>query len=415
MKKFLLYYLLLCPLMLLAQTSEYSIWREGYLDIHHISTGSGNATFFIFPDGTTMLFDAGDVDRKSRLKTPNPLKISLPLRSDSVSAGRAIADYIHQTFPAIKHIDYGVISHFHTDHFGSINSNSASSAKGKYLLSGITEVNEYIPFKKIIDRNYPTYNYPVDLKEKAIDKESVINYITFISSQISKKDISAEALKVGSSNQIRQIINPSKFPSFHVRNIKSNGEVWTGTDETTINVIPDILAPGDYNENPLSIALKISYGKFDYFTGGDITGLQGFGLPLWFDMETPVAKAVGRVDALSLNHHGVRDATNEFFLKSLAPSVIIQQSYSSNHPGEEVLHRLISPVIFSGKRDIFATYVHAETIITYGRWLNDNYQSKRGHVVLRVMPDGNTFYVFILDDTTVGQKVLKSFGPYEAK
>jgi hypothetical protein len=36
-------------------------WREGYLDIHHISTGSGNATFMVFPDGTTLLFDAGAV------------------------------------------------------------------------------------------------------------------------------------------------------------------------------------------------------------------------------------------------------------------------------------------------------------------------------------------------------------------
>jgi beta-lactamase superfamily II metal-dependent hydrolase len=415
MKKLLLAYLLLCPLILVAQTPEFSNWREGYLDIHHISTGSGNAAFFIFPDGTTMLFDAGDVDRKSRLKTPNPLKISLPLRSDSVSAGRAIADYIRQKLPAIKHIDYGVISHFHTDHFGSINSNSKSSAKGKYLLSGITEVNEYIPFKKIIDRNYPTYNYPVDLKEKAIDKESMINYVTFITSQISKKELSAEVLKVGGDNQIRQVINSSKFPSFHVRNVKSNGEVWTGVDEIAVNVMPDIIPPGGYNENPLSIALKISYGKFDYFTGGDMTGLQGFGLPSWFDVETPVAKSVGSVDALSLNHHGIRDASNEFFLKTLSPTVIVQQSYSSNHPGEEVVHRLISPTIFPGKRDIFATYVHAETIITYGRWLNDNYQSTRGHVVLRVMPDGSTFYVFILDDTTTAQKVLTSFGPYQAK
>src|SRR4051812_13110964 len=37
-------------------------WQEGYLDLHHINTGRGNAAFFIFPDGTTMLFDAGEQD-----------------------------------------------------------------------------------------------------------------------------------------------------------------------------------------------------------------------------------------------------------------------------------------------------------------------------------------------------------------
>jgi len=34
-------------------------WSEGYLDIHHINTGKGEAAFFMLPDGTTMLVDAG--------------------------------------------------------------------------------------------------------------------------------------------------------------------------------------------------------------------------------------------------------------------------------------------------------------------------------------------------------------------
>src|ERR1700728_2419337 len=34
-------------------------WKPGVLDIYQISTGRGNSTFFIFPDGTTLLVDAG--------------------------------------------------------------------------------------------------------------------------------------------------------------------------------------------------------------------------------------------------------------------------------------------------------------------------------------------------------------------
>ena len=169
------------------------------------------------------------------------------------------------------------------------------------------------------------------------------------------------------------------------------------------------------NENPLSLAFKISYGAFDYFTGGDMTGLTGFGLPAWFDMETPVAKVVGKVDAMTLNHHGIRDASNEFFLKTLAPRVIVQQSWSSNHPGEEVLHRIISPATYEGPRDIFATYVHDETITTYGRWLTDNYKSTRGHIIIRVLTGGSEFMVYVLDDNRVGQPLIKTFGPYESK
>ncbi len=35
-------------------------WTPGTLDIHQIVTGRGNAAFMMFPDGTTLLLDAGD-------------------------------------------------------------------------------------------------------------------------------------------------------------------------------------------------------------------------------------------------------------------------------------------------------------------------------------------------------------------
>ena len=35
-------------------------WQEGCLDIHAINSGRGECTFFILPDGTTMLVDAGE-------------------------------------------------------------------------------------------------------------------------------------------------------------------------------------------------------------------------------------------------------------------------------------------------------------------------------------------------------------------
>jgi hypothetical protein len=38
-------------------------WQKGYLDIHTISTGTGDAAFIIMPDGTTMMIDAGDNGR----------------------------------------------------------------------------------------------------------------------------------------------------------------------------------------------------------------------------------------------------------------------------------------------------------------------------------------------------------------
>ncbi|MBQ1336712.1 MAG: hypothetical protein IIY32_00195, partial [Thermoguttaceae bacterium] len=38
----------------------YRGWQEGELDLHIIHTGAGDNAFHVFPDGTTVLLDAGD-------------------------------------------------------------------------------------------------------------------------------------------------------------------------------------------------------------------------------------------------------------------------------------------------------------------------------------------------------------------
>jgi len=415
MREILLLSLLSSFIRVGAQDLHWQPWQDGYLDIHHISTGSGNATFMVFPDGTTLLFDAGDVDRVARTRTPNPLKASPPLPSDSITAGQSIVNYIRFFHPNTKQIDYGIVSHFHSDHYGSLRPGQRLSRLGNYRLTGITEVNEYIPFVYLIDRDYPEYQYPLELRSNVLDKEAFANYLIFVNSQVATRKLKAASLRAGSNTQIRLGIRPGKYPNFTVRNIKSSHSLWTGKDTLAVQIIPAQINGKDYNENPLSLALKISYGPFDYFTGGDMTGLQGFGLPRWFDTETPVAEIVGPVDVLSVNHHGVRDASNLEFLHKLAPRVLVQQSWSSNHPGEEVLHRMISPTTYAGARDIFATYVHPETVTTYGRWLNDNYRSQRGHVVVRVYPGGTQYEVWILDDTRYSKQAILRTPPYPSR
>ena len=57
-------YLLLIFLMVQVshgQKQQLPEWQPGFLDIHHINTGRGDAAFMVFPDGTTFLVDAGDM------------------------------------------------------------------------------------------------------------------------------------------------------------------------------------------------------------------------------------------------------------------------------------------------------------------------------------------------------------------
>lgn len=375
-------------------------WQEGYLDIHHINTGRGDASFLILPDGTTILFDAGDLNKKEFEDKYAPLKATSPMPTDSISASDFIALYIKKMLPKdVKPvINYGLVSHFHGDHYGSL-----------------VALGEQIPIEKIIDRNYPNYDFPLDLKMYLKENVKFQNYLSFIEAS----EIPSESLIAGSKSQIKLQISPEKYPTFSIRNIKANATIWTGKENETFEYFSGeemtTFYKGKYNENPLSLALKISYGDFDYFTGGDNTGLQGYGLPYWFDVETPIAKAVGNVEATTLNHHGNRDATNAFFVKTLDPKVVIQQSWCSDHPGQEVYQRLIYKDENAEKREIFSTNMHDETVVTYGPWFKDNYKSMQGHVVVRVHPNGKKYEVIILNDDSSDLTIKEKFGPYFSK
>lgn len=416
---FLIFYLInINPTFSQIQTDTSRIeWIDGYLDIHHILTGSGDCTFVIMPDGTNLLIDAGDIGDRSLRKGGYPLKSTEEYPNNSKTAARWIFEYIKQVIPNTfkNEIDYALLTHFHDDHIGGITNNTKTSKNGNYKISGISEIAEYIPIDLIIDRNYPNYDFPTNLKLAYNNEPSIfLNYLKFIDYQQQKNGLLIQQLIPGSTNQIIQKNNQKKFSNFKIRGVKANGTIWTGkNEETKVYISADSIIDkmGKFNENPLSLAIKISYGKFDYFTGGDNTGLNGFGMPKWFDVETPIAKAVGKVDVTTLCHHGCRDAVNENFLNLLQPKIIVQQSWSSNHPGEEVLHRMI----YSGIQNIFATNILNETKITLGFWLTNLYKSTFGHLIIRVLPGGYQFYVLVAETIDEKIKIKKAYGPFNSE
>lgn len=389
-------------------------WKAGYLDIHHINTGRGDTTYFVFPDGTEMVFDVGDLGKDS-LENHPIMKVAEARPSADKQPGEWIANYIVNVRPDNKplRLDYAVISHFHADHYGNANTRTLRSSSGQFIRTGVTELGDIFAIGTLIDRAYPEYNIPKDLT-LAYGK-TFNNYLAFIEEKKSSVGLKVEQLRAGSDRQIVLQHSKDDFPEFSVRNVKSNGRIWSGEGSGTFEYLqPSVIVDnnGKFNENPLSLALEVSYGDFDYFTGGDMTGLQGFGLKPWFDVETPVANVVGQVDVLTLNHHGNRDASNEHFLKRLAPRVIVQQSWISDHPGGEVLHRMASKAIYPDDRDIFSTSMQEETKVAIGSWLMKAYASFEGHVVIRVEPGGKQYYVYVLDDRSSALSVKSKFGPY---
>ena len=379
-------------------------WSPGTLDIHHINTGRGDAAFFLFPDGTTMLVDAGATDRSNpRVPPPRP--------DGSRTPGEWIARYIRQmlSHESSPSLDYGLITHFHGDHMGSLSPDSKTSPSGRYKLTGFTEIAEYLPIRNMLDRGWPDYNWPWPLDDPMMD-----NYRAFLEWQIQSRGMKVEQFVSGRGDQIVLTRRAQQYANFEVRNVAANGKVWTGVGTNTRRRFPSLDGlplPDQPTENMCSVALRLSYGRFDYFTGGDMPGVPPAGAPSWHDIETPVAEAVGPVEVCVLNHHGSKDSTNAVFVSTLRPRVFVISVRAPSHPGARVLDRLLSTRLYAGPRDVFATNMMQANKTVIGRAL-EQLKSDQGHIVVRVKPGGARYQVIILDDTTESYKVKAVHGPY---
>jgi hypothetical protein len=205
------------------------------------------------------------------------------------------------------------------------------------------------------------------------------------------------------------------YPDFEVRNLAANGVVWTGTGTGVRRHVPPLhsLAPEDFpGENTLSTAIRVSYGPFDYYTGGDLSGIPDVGHPAWQNMETPVARALGPVEVHVVNHHGSIDPASPLFLATLRPRVHIVPAWSPTHPAPSVLKRLLSERAYSGPRDVFVLELREPTKASIGPRA-ERVRSDGGHVVVRVAPGGASYRVFVLDNSTEGFEVHSIHGPYD--
>jgi beta-lactamase superfamily II metal-dependent hydrolase len=379
-------------------------WTRGTLDIHQLSTGRGNSALLVLPDGTTLLLDAGAAGDGTNVPD------SEPRPSASYSAGAAIVGYIQRLLGADAHIDYAVLTHYHADHMGQVTPSSAASASSAYRLSGITEVGDRLRIGTLIDRG-DAFLPP------AADDATFANYHAFIAEQQRTHELRHETIRVGRADQIVLRRAPSEFPTFEVRNVAANGDVWTGERDDVRHVFPALaaLATEDRpSENMCSIGLRIRYGRFDFFSGGDMPGVPDAGAPAWQAVELPVAKAIGPTDVHVVNHHGSIDPESAEFLQTLRSRVMILPAWSATHPSQDVLKRMLSTRLYPAPHDIFVTTLRAPTAASIGSRVSQ-LKADHGHIVVRVAPGGATYSVYVLDDIKDDGSVLATFGPYTSE
>lgn len=366
-------------------------WQEGYLDFHSISTGQGESTFIKMPDGTTMLVDAGDVGEQWT-------KIHLP--DSSKTPGEWIAHYIrHFNSGAAdpSRVDYFLLTHFHSDHMGSIRKPG----------SGYFDVLKTVSFDRVIDRGWPDYDFPSFEKNKRACKV-LDQYISAVQGQVAEGTV-AEQFKIGSRKQICLKNDPKKY-DFEVYNIAANGRRHTGKGLNTVQMWPEGFDVVKYDENVFSCAFTVRYGSFKYFLGGDISGATDSKkdvLPR--DFETQIAPLVGPVTVMKANHHGQKDSGMPVFLWTLKPDVIVVQCAEDGHPKTVTAKRYVDPV-YPGRRDLYITGDISRADLGEELWSNFK---PYGHVVVRTYDGGKSYQVFVLDPKSHDYRIIYKSEIYE--
>ena len=362
-------------------------WSQGYLDIHTISTGRGECVFFILPDGTSIVVDAGEFSREGKKYTnvaPRPNAETRPTK--------AFGDYIRHFNPTDA-IDYFNLSHFHMDHMGNDEPEYERSAEGDYLLTGVMALHHQVPFREVIDRAYGAYD---SLEVKAMSVKVLAEYKKFLEYHTSNGTIKASRFELGAVNQFALKHNAEAYPNFSIENICSNGYVWNNGQAVDVyEGIRDAL-----RENAASCGFVIRYGAFDFLTAGDVGD--------YHDLELRVAEAVGQVDAVKAHHHLSPHSMCQPSVEVLRPQVMVATSfYNRDIQPDKSKFDYIANVGCA----LYCTSV-GENELAADPTAYASCAAVSGHNVIRVAPGGNQFMVYTLDDTSSDYRVTKIDGPF---
>lgn len=235
------------------------------LDIYFLDMVGGGSTLIVTPSGESVLIDTGSLEPKHR-----------------------DADRIYQAaqYAGLKQIDHLVTTHFHTDHFG-----------------GILQLSKMIPIITFYDKGFLPPEKDADWFKKLypLYQEATKGRVVSIRAG---DDIPLKNDTMGGIPRVQ----------LHCVASEKVVEGYHGDIDAPVEGFE--MKKPDNTDNGRSIALLLTYGKFDFFAGGDIT----------WNVEHHLAhpeNRIGEVDLFQVTHHGLDQSNNPVLLKALNPTVCV--------------------------------------------------------------------------------------------
>ena len=368
-------------------------WRKGHYQIHYIYTGRSECMFHIFPDGTTMLLDCGDSMRFYR----TPAEVPLP-GDPAVRAGEFAANYVRRVNPKGDVVDLFHLSHYHEDHGGGSRYHGGplgTSSLGAFTRSGLADAARFLRFGRVVDRAWPGFDDPVDALNASANNTTPAQIRALYAHLAETQGTKIERFVLGARDQFRPR-DAAAFPDFQVFNLCANGR-YVRPDGTVRDFYADHLKAGAtaLNENGLSCGLIVTYGKFRYFTAGDLSDRPRRPDGTRQDVENDLAEAVGRVHVAKINHHG-HHSMPAGLVKALQARVWTSCTLDQLHCTDDTMARLADRSLYGGDRLMLPTYMplnRPPTAVGRG-YLADTARcviDQPCHVVLDVPPGGESY------------------------
>ncbi|EDR28903.1 hypothetical protein EDI_249230 [Entamoeba dispar SAW760] len=304
--------LLLCILGCFAQNLTINIFHVGQAD----------SQLLIFPSGYTVLIDLGE--NRDDFEPTN---------------AKYITKRLTELVPS-KTIDVLVLTHIHLDHFGY----PANQTGLWYFIE-----KSGFKIKKYVGRNIGTYdgNDISKCNKDTINWKYVGEYEQYNVDWICYAHTLQNQNYISSIRELADICSTSQI---HPPDNNASIQI-VMADAFTVKKQDGNLVASDWHdtkdapsENDYSISLRIQFGEFVYFTGGDLDGSQDFA---WgneiSNAEEKIEKIVGSVDVYRVNHHGDYHSSSKSFLEEMKPTASIVSCGDHNRyglPHQPTMNRL---------------------------------------------------------------------------
>lgn len=280
--------------------------------VHHIGVGQGDATLIVawqqrpFPGGvdtTSILIDAGNSSGK----------------------GNAVFAYVNDVLGSIKHINFVITSHLHSDHIGGMPALLKLMLENKWKVDRV--VDRGFNFSPKADSCYSDEGHidndtvqPVDLPNSQIYKnyQSVVSFYDR-SNMRAGVDLFRYLNRPANMSMVCVAANACVLQTYGSSGIKC-------------------AANQNLDENDYSFAFLLSFEGYKYFTGGDIGGA-----PPYLNMETPMVNYFETWPIMDFHfctykasHHGSPHSSNRGFVQFNLPTLTVIPSALRSFNGTQL-------------------------------------------------------------------------------